>query len=268
MDISALKNQYETLYREVHQKADLLKKLDDSGADAFPEASGDLFVRDCQIEGDTSRVYSGRVAFNPSDGSLNTVDIEEKAADGSVVRYKLDREQGDTANQSVLVKKTDTVKLKATVLEKPSSPHMITLEEIQFVEAALAPEIDTKSEQVKGTVLEMAKIVESLDISESDSDKADNIIIVKNATATSPGGESISLAGKVVRDPSTGGYSTIELMGTMSDNRNIEFYFSRSNDFDYYKKADESATESTQIFEKGGPRLVLFTQEHRFMGTA
>jgi len=264
MDISSSIHRYEALYREVQQKAELLKDMDGSPADAFPDDSGDLFVRDCPAGPDASTTYSGRVAFNPGDGSLRIVDIEEKAADGSTVRYKLDSTEGGDSSQSVLLKKTDTMKLKATVLQKPSSPREVVLEEILFVEAALAPEIDTKSEQVKSAVIGMAQSIEALGNSGPESGKTEMTIQVNNAIITTPGGEHISLAGKVVKDPSGTGYSTIELMGTMSNNRNMEYYYSRSNDFDYYKKADDTLSESTQIFEKGGPKLVLFTQEQRF----
>jgi hypothetical protein len=261
MDISSLKNQYESLYREINDKAEIVKKL---GGDNPVADTGDIYVKDSALPGDEHKVYTGRIVLNPGDGSVQTADIEEKSADGSTARYQLERSTSDDITKSSLLKKTDTQKMKAVTVEKPSSSPEVVLEEMQFVEAALVPEIDSKSEHLKAAVLEAARTVEKPGNAECETGTAPGETIVKDAVLSMADGESLHLSGKVVKDPASGEYSMIDLMGTREKKHPMEFYYTKSKDYDFYKKADETAMESTQIFEQGGPKLVLFSQTNRF----
>jgi len=260
MDISSLKTQYESLRTEVQNKANLLKSLDGSPEDSIPE-EGDLFVKDWQMQcGGETRLFTGRVVLQGGDGAFQAADIEEKASDGSTTRYLYEKK----ADAERILLKTDTHKLKADVQQKTSGPPEITLEEIRFVEAQNAPEIERRSESLRKSVLEMADRLQVLNDSASDLDKSSDVISIKDAAMPSEDGSSVTVSGKVVRDSAQGAYSSIELIVSRNGEESEEYYFSRSTDSDYCKKTESDRMESAQIFDRAEPKLVLFSEEHRF----
>jgi len=264
MDISSLKTQYESLRTEVQNKANLLKSLDGSPEDSIPE-EGDLFVKDWQMQcGGETRLFTGRVVLQGKDGAFQAADIEEKASDGSTTRYLYEKKaDADKSSERILLK-TDTHKLKADVQQKTSGPPEVTLEEIRFVEAQNAPEIDRRSENLRKSVLEMADSLQGLNGTASDLDKSPDVISIKDAAMPSGDGASVTISGKVVRDSAQGAYSSIELIVSRNGEESEEYYFSRSTDSDYCKKTDSESMESAQIFDRAEPKLVLFSEEHRF----
>lgn len=264
MDISSLKTQYESLRSEIENKASLLKSLDGGPEDNIPE-EGDLFVKDCQLQcGGETKLYTGRVVMQGQDGVFQAADIEEKSGDGAVTRYLYEKKADSELTTERILFKTDTHKLKAEVVERKSAPPEVILEEIRFVEAQNAPEIDLRSEKLRKSVLEMADRIQLINDTGADLDKSPDIISIKDAAISSQDGRTLSVSGKVVRNNGQGTYSTIELTVSRNGEDTEEYYFSRGSDSDYCKKTESDRMESAQIFDRAEPKLVLFSQEHRF----
>ncbi|GEM_PF-2039507 len=264
MDISSLKTQYESLRTEIQNKASLLKSLDGSPEDAIPE-QGDLFVKDCQLQcGGEMKLYTGRVVLQGKDGAFQAADIEEKSADGSTARYLYEKKVDSDLTSERILLKTDTHKLKADVIERKSGPPEVTLEEIRFVEAQNAPEIDERSEKLRKSVLEMADRIQVINDTGPDLDKSPDVISIKDAAISSQDGIPLTVSGKVVRDAAQGSYSTIDLTVSRNGEETEAFYFSRGSDSDYCKKTECDRMESAQIFDRAEPKLVLFSEENRF----
>ena len=259
MDINSLRIKYQTLKSEVLKKGEPIQKLDGSEHDMYPE-QGDVFVKEHQLSTDDGKTltYTGNVRSN-SDGSIARVDIEESSGD-SKSRFVYDKGSlGET-----LTKKTDTLKMKVDVSEEPGSAKKVRMEETNFVEAALNPEIDSRSEKLKSAVLEAASSVELLDNAENDKDKTPGVIKLEDALVFAANGSKRHFSGTVVKDKEGTGFEKIELLEKNGEAGETEFYFTKGSDFDYYKKTTPQTAESAQIFEKGGPKLVLFQEEMEF----
>jgi hypothetical protein len=263
MDISSLKAKYDALRGEVHHKAQILKGLDGESADEIPEKD-DLFIRDCPVQCEGSvRYYSGRLVRGGPE-ELKALDIEEKTSEGDRARYVFEKTESDGMTMERVLKKTDSHKLKAEVHEKDSEAPRVLLEEIRFVEAGLSPDIEERSENLKHTILDLADRVKGLNAAGGGGDKSPEEITLNNVAVPSDEGTVLIVSGKIIREPADGAYSTIDLAVSGDNRPRVEYYFARSKDYDFYKRAEDDEKESTQIFDKDGPKLVLFTEEHQF----
>lgn len=262
MDISPLRAKYNELRTEVYEKASLLTKYDDTPADQLPEDKSMLYLQDCPVEcpDGSIKTYSGKIILDPLNDDLSSLDIEEKCADGSEARYVFEK----AAKKESVLKKTDTHKLKAEIIKTNSGPPEVILEEIRFVESSLAPEIETKSESLKNSILKFADQVKTLNDSENDKDKSKKIISISNVSLTSDEGAKVFVSGKIITDSVDGDYSAIDLKVMQENKVQSKFYYAKGTDYNYFKKQEEDTIESTQIFDKGGPKLVLFTEKHLF----
>ena len=258
MDVNSIRTKYQNLKNEVISKGKPLQKFDGTDSDIYPE-KGDVFVKDQQVAGDNGKplTYSGNVRSD-SGGNITRVDIEETTPDGNKNRYVYDKGSiGET-----LTKKTDTEKVKVDISLEPDSTMKAHIEETTFVEAALNPEIDGKSEKLKGSILDAAYSVELLDGSDQDMDKNPGVIKLENARVFSVGGSNRSFSGSVVKDKSGKGFEKIELTENKGEANETEYYFTKTNNYDYYKKSTADSSQSSQVFEEGGPKLVLYQEEN------
>jgi len=261
MDVSPLKAKFDSLRGEVAGKGDALARLDNSPEDQFPE-KGDVFVRDCPA-GEEGKSFTGSLQLNRETGRPAMIDLEETAPDGSRTRYLYKEEKSEDSTTATFLKKSDTHKLKATLTEKPGSLARVRMEEINFVESALNPEIESRSEAVKKSVVDAGSSVEMLDNTDLDRNKAPGVVQVENAPVFSPGGGKREFTGTVTAGGS-GGFSQIELVEGVKGEPQAEYYFVSRKDCDYYKKSGINREESTQIFDREEPKLVLYQEDTLF----
>lgn len=257
MDINSMKSKYEGLKGEILTKGRNLAKVDNTAADLSPDP-GDVFVQNYNLESsDGGKVaVTGGVRLE-NGGAPSHIDLEETAPDGAKARYVFDKDTKDGATASLYLKKTDILKQKATVMEPSDKPATLKIEETNFVESALSPQIEERSEKLKGQVLDAAESVALLDNSDADKDKRPGIINVDKAVAFSPKSGKQVFSGTVERSADGERFDKVEIADTQGN----EYYLTKTSNYDFYKKAAPDSMESTQIFDKGGPKLVLFQEE-------
>ncbi|MDQ7825519.1 MAG: hypothetical protein RDV48_22155 [Candidatus Eremiobacteraeota bacterium] len=260
MHIASFAEKLNSLTSEVASKAKIIASLDGSTHDAIQE-EGDIYVS--ELPADHGGTITGRVLCAGGTGGMDSyqaVDIEEKNPDRGSARYQMEKKDHGEHSEFTILKKTDTHKLKATVLERPSEPASVVLEETQFVEAALAPEIDSLSEELRKEVRQVAEAVIGADNTALDSESAKGTVNINNATVKIADGKTLEVSGHVMCDPS-GILCSAELTGKLPEGGATEYYFVRGSDSDFYKKSAGPRMESAQIFEKDGPKLILYSEE-------